>query len=160
MDFIKIGYLDQYATYDVNISLDLGDYTYRYQKKGLKTDALEIPDKPVITYDDSSIYNFSFATTTEYVSKTNFWTSDLDQNTNSKTLWTVHSDSSSESNIGFKKLPDDITDSHPDLNINSMMFSSTNLKIKGASYLTEIESNYETNTQQTRFENAFIYVKQ
>ncbi|WP_400073170.1 hypothetical protein [Zobellia russellii] len=160
LDFIKIGYLDQYATYDVGISLDLGDYTYSYQKKGPKTDVLEIPAKPIITYDDSSIYNFSFATTTEYVSKTNFWTSDLDQNTNSNTLWTVHSDSSSESNINFKKLPDDIMDSHPDLNINSMIFSSTLLKIKGASYLTDIESDYETNTQQTSFENAFIYVKQ
>lgn len=160
LDFIKIGFLNQYATYDVDISLDLGDYTYRYQKKGPKTEVLEIPAKPVITYDDSSIYNFSFATTTEYVSKTNFWTSDLDQNTNSITLWTVHSDSNLESNISFKKLPDDILDSHPDLNINSMIFSSTNLKIKGASYLTDIESDYETNTQQTRFENAFIHVKQ
>lgn len=153
LDFIKIGYLNEFKKYEIRFELSLDGYSYNYVKIGSKTNNLSIPEMPNITYKDYSIYDFSFSTNTEYHRKTNTWKYNSD---NSSTTWSIFSDS--KSNLNFNHLPEEITNTYPDINIDAMKFNRSELYLIGESQTDFIKNTFVANDKAIEYEHASISI--
>ncbi len=154
LNYIKIGYLDIFEKYKVDFQLALEGYVYKYRKEGSKTENLIVPEKPNFTYEDSSIYDFSFSIDEDYIRKVNTWKYDSESST---IVWQIFSDS--KANLNFNKLPIEITEAYPEMNIDSMKYKSTSIYTKSKSQLDFIEDLFISNDKNDEYELESVVIK-
>ncbi|WP_411029525.1 hypothetical protein [Spongiimicrobium sp. 3-5] len=124
VDILKPGYLDRFSTYNIILIIDVLDgYTYSYTHLGPKPEAINIPEKPMFTIQNTDIHNFEFSTDLEdYISKSIGWSYSAEDpiSDGTNTYWSVRSVKGYNPVIG--DLPEDLLQKYPQIHIQDLKY--------------------------------------
>ncbi len=158
-NFVKIGYLDMFKKYKIRFNLNYEDYSIHYRRRGDKVKSLNIPTKPDFNINVSALSDFNLTISSDYVRQISYWhtPNDLINDNKNKVVWEISSDSNS--NLNFPGLPDDIKNTYPNLDLNSLKYSGTTLFLKSESQSDFINNSFVINKADEEFELLFMFIR-
>lgn len=152
VDNMQLGYLSRFSRFRTFVNYKKELYQYNFKQYGAKPNEVIIPSEGSLSIIDSTITNFKYETTLNFVRETSIWSHRRDflDPDFSSTSWIVYAPNSND--IIVYSIPEEITQQYPNHDIDLLKHESTELFLQSDSY----DAFLKRRLQETKIGSEYI----